>query len=147
MWFSMSVLYIMLGLSVVALFFLESSPLFNVIGIVCALVGSYLVTLIVISWWKQERTLRTQARTPMLSIAPPKTRLHFRIAGVMIGIAMLASGCFFLAMLMINWAETLKNPVDSLVFAVMGLCGVFNGLLFGYCCLAAKEWPSRANRN
>jgi hypothetical protein len=144
---SVVVLYIMLGLATIGLLFLESGSRLQVVGLVCTVVGFYLLTLLVICWRKQERTLGTPPPCPMPSPAPPKTRLPFRVAGIMIAIPALASGCFVLAMLSINWMDTLKEPVLSIVLAGMGLCAVFCGSLFGYCCVTGKEWPTPAIRH
>ena len=141
------VLYILLGLCVAVLVFLEHSPLAQVVGITCTLFGWSGVTLMLISWFKHERALKRQASSSMSSTAPPKTRLPFRIVGVLIALLMLASGCFFLAILIADWTHTLSNPVSSLTFAAMGLCGVVCGSLFGYCCLAAKVWPNSPIRH
>jgi hypothetical protein len=146
MWFNMGVFYILLGLSVIGLLFLEIGPLPRVIGIVCALAGFYLLTLLLIGWRKKARTPGAQPPAAVPCPAPTKTRLPFRIAGVVLAIVSLPSGCLILAMLASGWTDALKHPVISLVLAGMGLCAVFSGSLFGYCCLAGKEWPIRAIR-
>jgi hypothetical protein len=150
MWVSVVVPYIMLGLASAGLLFIESGSQVQVVGLVCAVVGFYLLTLLVFSWRKQERALATPLQCPMPSPAPPKTRLPFRVAGIIIAIPALASGCFMLVKLGIEWPDTLKAPAFSMVLAGMGLCAAFCGLLFSYCCVTGKEWPTspiRAERS
>lgn len=147
MWSSVGVLYIMLGLASAGLFLLESGSRLQVIGIVCTVAGFYLLTLLFRSWRKQERMMGMQPPGPMPSPPSSRTRLPFRIAGIVIAIPALASGCFILVMLGIEWTDTVKEPVLSLVLAAMGLCAVFCGSLFGYCCVTGKEWPTPAIRH
>src|SRR5436189_223620 len=94
MWSSVGVLYIMLGLASAGLFLLESGSRLQVIGIVCTVVGFYFLTLLVMSWRKQERMMGMQPPGPIPSPASAKTRLPFRIAGLVLAIAALATGCF-----------------------------------------------------
>ena len=143
---SIGMLYIMLGLASVGLLFLESGSRLQVVGLVCTVVGFYLLTLLFMSWRKQERMLAMLPPAPMPSPAPPKTRLPFLLAGVVLAIPMLASGCLILTVLEIEWTNTLKDPVISLVLAAMGLSAVIFGSLLGYCCVTRKEWPTQAIR-
>jgi hypothetical protein len=127
--------------------FLESSAGLQVVGLVCTVGGFHLLALLVIGWHKQERTIGIQPLAPMPSPAPPKTRLPFRVAGIMLAIPSLASGCFVLAMLGINWTDTVDAPLFSLVLVALGLFAVFSGSLLGYCCVTGKEWPIPAIRH
>ena len=147
MWLYMGVLYLMLGLAVAILFSVENTARLKVVGSVCTIAGFYFLTLLVIGWRKQERTLRTPPPGSTPSPAPSRTRLPFRIAGIVLAILMLATGCIFLAMLGIEWTDTLKEAGLSLVLAAMGLSAVIFGSLLGYCCVTGKEWPTPATRH
>jgi NADH:ubiquinone oxidoreductase subunit 4 (subunit M) len=146
MWSSIGVLYVMLGLAVVILFSLEGAERLRVVGSVCAAAGFYFLTLLVISWCRQKRTLGIALPEPTPPSARAKTRLQFRITGIALAILLILIGFLFLPLLGIEWSESLKEPVRSLVIAVMGLSAVVFGSLFGYCCVTGKEWPTPAIR-